>query len=475
MGIVAAIGDAFATFFAVDAGAAGLAGALDAGIGLAAADAGASALGASSLAGLGAAGAAGAVGAAADVAGGAFATGAADAALGAGAVGAAGDAAANSFAAGAAETAGAIAPAAVPAVTTNLVDTAPGTVGTTTGTAPTAVAPGVSGTGPLSAPGSGLGGVSGAAGGAPITQAPVVGGSVISPDLTGGIASGSALNPGDAAGLASQIGAAPTGDISIGADIAGPAGSGGSAGVGGGGSVFEDTTSTFAATGGGSGALPGQAGPVFTDTASTLSGGAAENPSLWSQFTNAISPVTGPVGSAIKTAGDIASSPLAKVAGIGLTGVQLMNAMNAKNQQIPGMAQQNTIASNAAQQGTALSGYLTSGTLPPGVQTSIDKATHDAITAVKAKYASMGVPPGSTMEQQQISSIQQNAVTQGVQIAEGLLNSGTNLTNLSAQVYASLVGENTAQNNQVNQAVANLSTALAGGNKITIGGTQAAA
>lgn len=137
-------------------------------------------------------------------------------------------------------------------------------------------------------------------------------------------------------------------------------------------------------------------------------------------------------------------------------------------------------ANTLSNQGNQLSSYLTSGTLPPGVQTAIDNASADAIAAIKGNYASKGLT-GSTMETQDINAVKSRATAEGASIAQNLLSSGltaeqaaaqisqslvstgTAQTGLSAQIYQQLLGLNVNQNAATSQAIANLAAALAGG------------
>jgi len=67
----------------------------------------------------------------------------------------------------------------------------------------------------------------------------------------------------------------------------------------------------------------------------------------------------------------------------------------------------------------------------------------------------------------------QGAVVQSAQLGAQLLQQGISAFRLSCQLFNHLVGSNNALNAQTGSAVANLASALAGGEtKITIGGSQ---
>jgi hypothetical protein len=107
-------------------------------------------------------------------------------------------------------------------------------------------------------------------------------------------------------------------------------------------------------------------------------------------------------------------------------------------------------------------GYLSSGTLPPGVQAGINQATQSAIAAVKSRYASEGMS-GSSAEQQDIQSIQTNAAVNGSNIAMQLLNSGVSEAGLSANIYQGLIQNTMASDQAFSSAFTGLALAAGGG------------
>lgn len=137
-------------------------------------------------------------------------------------------------------------------------------------------------------------------------------------------------------------------------------------------------------------------------------------------------------------------------------------------------------AASEASSASTLEGYLSSGTLPPGAQTAIDQATASAKASIKSKYASLGLS-GSTMETQDLNSVDMQAASQVVTLATNLYNTGVSQTGLANQLYTAImqgqgdilsadtnvIGQDTgvigalsANNNSANAAVTNYAAAL---------------
>jgi len=195
---------------------------------------------------------------------------------------------------------------------------------------------------------------------------------------------------------------------------------------------------------------PSNSGGGGIDIGRVSSGPTTPGSSLWNDITS------GNVGAAAGDIGSvIAKNPGALLAGGGL----LYNLL--RNNNIPGQGELNAQAGQLSAQGAQLSSYLQKGTLPPGVQTSIQTATKAAQAAVRSKYASMGMS-GSTAELQEINAVNEAAVSQGVQIAENLLNTGIQESGLAAGIYENLIKINQAQSQATGSAIANFASALNG-------------
>lgn len=162
----------------------------------------------------------------------------------------------------------------------------------------------------------------------------------------------------------------------------------------------------------------------------------------------------------------LTSNPLGIAAAAGGLGLQLI-----KGQQIT--ANQKALESEAAQtaaQGSVLQQYLQTGTLPPALQAQVNQATAAAKARIVANYAAQGMdtdPTRNSALAQELNNIDIQAVASAGQIETQLLQTGINETGLSSQMYQALVGIDTANNNQLMQAIASFAAALGGG-KTTI-------
>ncbi len=306
---------------------------------------------------------------------------------------------------------------------------------------------------------------------------------------------GAPLSPTDTANFTSFQANVPAGTNAIGADVISPT---------------QDVLTQGAA-----GTLPGQTGTAASvqpelDTLSAeggLPGGSPPAPPGEGGLFSGI-------GGAIKDAGNFLNSGSGKLISSGISGIGLAkNLLTPPNLptinlgSIPGVsdlqgvasslggnvANAGSVAAQAQGQGQVLESYLTTGTLPPAIQASLDQATHDAELKIKASYAQRGMPPGSSSEIADINALKQNAAVQGGNLAASLFDKGIGLDQLSAQIYNQLVGASsnaagtltqagvgtattnanliTNENNALNQSIANLSSALGGGTRIINAGT----
>ena len=254
------------------------------------------------------------------------------------------------------------------------------------------------------------------------------------------------------------------------------------------------------------GGLPANLGAAATAAAPDASGGALSsldpssldflenagvNPDIATQALNAGGSAGSPgvlstIGSGLKTA-----APFVGAAGLGYSlysGYEQKQALNQLNQQEAGAAASaQAIAAqetNAAQplitQGTALTQYLTTNTLPPQYQSMVAQQVAAQKAAIIQGYASRGQnsnPEQNSALQQdlnnvdtQASTLQANleqqlaqAGTQMVTTANQLLQSGASATQISAELPIQIAQLNASLNATTSTAISNFAAAMNGG------------
>jgi hypothetical protein len=121
----------------------------------------------------------------------------------------------------------------------------------------------------------------------------------------------------------------------------------------------------------------------------------------------------------------------------------------------------NPLTSEANQlnnQSQQLESYLTTGTLPPGVQTALNQAAHSAKATIRSQYAARGMS-GSSAEAADLANVDNTVVSQGANIATQLLNIGVSEAGLSSQIYGQILNTNLSQDNQLSGALSSLASA----------------
>lgn len=163
------------------------------------------------------------------------------------------------------------------------------------------------------------------------------------------------------------------------------------------------------------------------------------------------------------------ANPSAAINAAGL-GLDLLKGQ----QPLPGESQLKSEANSFAGQGQTLSGYLQSGTLPPGVQQGLTQATEAAKATIRSQYAAKGMS-GSSAEQQDLAAVDNNARAQGANMAMQLLNMGISETGMASQLYKQLMDSSLAQDKSLGSSISSFASSLAGGKPaggttITVGG-----
>lgn len=322
---------------------------------------------------------------------------------------------------------------------------------------------GAAGAGILGAEAGGLlaagGGAGGLAGGAGAGAGGLLGGADLLSSLGLGEFGADALGSfASAAGESGGAGFMPDFDwasrMFAGSEFANAAGGGAGAGLGGAGEVA-----------GLSGIItdPLMAGAPMAGSADALAfaGGAAE-PGFWSNLgTSALNSIT--------------KNPL----GIAMAGGGLAYNMLQGQQKSPEMEALAASAAGLNDQGKQLMSYLTSGTLPPGLQSAVGQATASMKARIISNHARNGQstnPSQNSALAQELNAVDMHAVTLIAEKGQQLLQSGLSATNMSTQLYGMLENMNRQSSQRMGQAIANFAAALSGPRiNVNVGGQRQAA
>lgn len=125
-----------------------------------------------------------------------------------------------------------------------------------------------------------------------------------------------------------------------------------------------------------------------------------------------------------------------------------------------GTTQVSQAAAQLSTAGQQLQTYLTTGTLPAGVQASINSASESAKAAVRSQYAKMGMS-GSSAEMADLQHVDTVATTQGTDIALKLMQQGVADTQISAQLYGELMNNAMASDKNLVSALSALASSSA--------------
>jgi hypothetical protein len=135
-------------------------------------------------------------------------------------------------------------------------------------------------------------------------------------------------------------------------------------------------------------------------------------------------------------------------------------------------------ASRLDAQGQMLQSYLTSGTLPPALQTQLTQATQAAKATIISRYAQQGLPTdpakNSTLAQE-LAQVDTNAISATAKIGQDLLTTGISETGMATSLYNTLLGINQTQTANFAKSIANFAAAFGGGPKIQISGATSTA
>lgn len=155
-----------------------------------------------------------------------------------------------------------------------------------------------------------------------------------------------------------------------------------------------------------------------------------------------------------------------------------LSALRQNSSQIPELSNLEQLAGNSAagqqlalQTAENLVPTVSTGQLPPGAQTGINNALKDAQTAIRAKYANLGLS-GSTMETQELNAAKDRAEAMTFQQANQLTQTGLQalgMTGNAGALYNEIMNAQLEQDQNLQQALANFAAAGSGGARLTIG------
>ena len=140
-------------------------------------------------------------------------------------------------------------------------------------------------------------------------------------------------------------------------------------------------------------------------------------------------------------------------AGLGLAALQ-------SQKKLPGQAAIDTNAAALNAQGKQLQNYFASGTLPPGIQAGIDRASEAAKASIRSRYASEFGGGASSAEAQDLSNVDVVSATQGSQIALNLLQQGVSEQGMADQLYQQIMTNALTQDQQLGTAIGAFSAAM---------------
>jgi hypothetical protein len=113
-----------------------------------------------------------------------------------------------------------------------------------------------------------------------------------------------------------------------------------------------------------------------------------------------------------------------------------------------------------AQQLQSSGAQLSSGQLPPGMQSGLDSANAAAKAAMRSMFASRGMS-GSSSEVAALANIDQTTAKHGAEIAMGLLQRGIEANRMSGALYATIMQKAMADDDRLGKSIGRISAALA--------------
>jgi hypothetical protein len=152
--------------------------------------------------------------------------------------------------------------------------------------------------------------------------------------------------------------------------------------------------------------------------------------------------------------------------GIGLAGAGLAYTMSQGQKQLPEQKALTDQAQKLTEQGQQFMKFLQTGTLPAGLQASVDQAKSAAKAAIISRHAAQGQstdPNQNSALQQELAQADQNALIAVAQEGASLFQAGANEVQLSSQIYERLMQIDQQQTQNMGKSIANFASALGTG------------
>lgn len=131
------------------------------------------------------------------------------------------------------------------------------------------------------------------------------------------------------------------------------------------------------------------------------------------------------------------------------------------NQPLPGQSENEGIANSVAAQSAELRSYLSSGQLPPGLQSKLMQDANAAKAAIRSRYASMGLS-GSSSERQELGAVDTQVTAQRAEMARSLLETGIGEANLASNMYNHMSQQALQEDEALGNSIANFASAAGG-------------
>ena len=163
----------------------------------------------------------------------------------------------------------------------------------------------------------------------------------------------------------------------------------------------------------------------------------------------------GGIGGFFRDAGKLLLTPQGAFGAAGLASNILMG-----NRAMPGEGAISATAARLGQQSEAMQQYLTSGTLPQGLQSGLTSAGAAAKATIRSRHASSGTS-GSSAEQQELASVDSQMQTQGANMALSLYQTGLNEAQISSNLYRTILQGALQQDQALGSAIGRFASSLA--------------